>query len=98
MDKLKILVVDDEKRMRILVKDFLVKADFDVLEASNGGEALDIFYENKDIALILLDVMMPRMDGYEFVKDIFCIDLKKEDKLKISLQVDNNEYPNDLWG
>ena len=63
MEKLKIMVVDDEARMRKLVKDFLVKSNFDVLEASDGEEAVDKFYENKDIALILLDVMMPKMDG-----------------------------------
>ena len=65
MDKLKILVVDDEARMRKLVKDFLVKKNFDVLEAGDGEEAVEIFYENKNIALIILDVMMPKMDGWE---------------------------------
>ena len=60
MERLKILVVDDERRMRKLVRDFLVKQDFDVLEAGDGEEALDIFYEEKNIALIILDVMMPR--------------------------------------
>ena len=63
MSQLKILVVDDESRMRKLVKDFLVRKDFAVLEASNGEEAVDTFEENKDIALIILDVMMPKMDG-----------------------------------
>ena len=61
MDTLKILVVDDESRMRKLVKDFLTKKNFQVLEAGNGEEAMDIFYEEKDIALIILDVMMPKM-------------------------------------
>ncbi len=70
MDKLKILVVDDETRMRILVKDFLVKAGFDVVEAEDGCKALDLFYEDKDIALIVLDVMMPKMDGWEVCKEI----------------------------
>ena len=70
MDKLKILVVDDETRMRILVKDFLVKAGFDVIEAENGCKALDLFYDDKDIALIVLDVMMPKMDGWEVCKEI----------------------------
>ena len=70
MDKLKILVVDDETRMRILVKDFLVKAGFDVIEAEDGCKALDLFYEDKDIALIILDVMMPKMDGWEVCKEI----------------------------
>ena len=70
MDKLNILVVDDETRMRILVKDFLVKAGFDVIEAEDGCKALDLFYEDKDIALIVLDVMMPKMDGWEVCKEI----------------------------
>ena len=65
MDKLKILVVDDESRMRKLVKDFLVKRDFDVLEAENGEVAVEIFYQQKEIALIILDVMMPKMDGWQ---------------------------------
>ena len=63
MDKLKILVVDDESRMRKLVRDFLVKKDFEVMEAGDGAQALDLFYADKDIALIILDVMMPKMDG-----------------------------------
>ena len=70
MDRLKVLVVDDESRMRKLVRDFLVKSNFDVLEAGDGEEALDIFYKEKDIALIILDVMMPKMDGWEVVKTI----------------------------
>ena len=70
MEKLKILVVDDEARMRKLVKDFLVKSKFDVLEAGDGEEAVDKFYENKDVALIILDVMMPKMDGWEVVREI----------------------------
>ena len=63
MSKLKILVVDDESRMRKLVKDFLVKQNYEVLEAGDGSEALDIFFEDKDIALIILDVMMPKIAG-----------------------------------
>ena len=70
MEKLKILVVDDEARMRKLVKDFLIKSKFDVLEAGDGEEAVDQFYENKDVALIILDVMMPKMDGWEVVREI----------------------------
>ncbi len=70
MDKLKILVVDDEARMRKLVKDFLVKDHFEVVEAEDGSRALDIFYEQKDIALIILDVMMPQMDGWEVCREI----------------------------
>ena len=63
MDRLKVLVVDDESRMRKLVRDFLVKSNFDVLEAGDGEEALDIFYKDKAIALLILDVMIPKMDG-----------------------------------
>ena len=65
MEKRKILVVDDESRMRKLVRDFLVKQNFEVLEAGDGEEALDVFYKNKDIALIILDVMMPKINGYK---------------------------------
>lgn len=70
MEKIKILVVDDESRMRKLVRDFLVRQDYEVLEAGNGEEALDVFYEEKGIALILLDVMMPKINGWEVVKEI----------------------------
>lgn len=70
MERLKILVVDDESRMRKLVRDFLVKNNFDVLEAGDGEQALDIFYKEKDIALIVLDVMMPRMDGWQVCREI----------------------------
>lgn len=70
MDNLKILVVDDEQRMRKLVKDFLVKKNYEVLEAADGEEAVDLFYENKDIALVVLDVMMPRMDGWQVVREL----------------------------
>ena len=70
MERLKILVVDDESRMRKLVKDFLEKKNFHVLEAGDGEEAMDIFYKEKDIALLILDVMMPKMDGYELVRSI----------------------------
>ena len=70
MDKLKVLVVDDESRMRKLVKDFLVREDYEVIEAGDGEEALDIFYSEKDIALIILDVMMPKLNGWEVCKEI----------------------------
>ena len=70
MDKLKVLVVDDEARMRKLVRDFLVKLDFEVLEAGDGEKAVEVFYEQKDIALIILDVMMPKMDGWEACREI----------------------------
>lgn len=70
MERLKILVVDDEARMRKLVKDFLSKSGYDVIEAEDGSQALDLFFEQKDIALIILDVMMPRMDGWETCREI----------------------------
>ena len=70
MNKKKILIVDDESRMRKLIRDFLKRTDYDVLEAVNGREAVDIFFDNKDIDLILLDVMLPEMDGYEVCKRI----------------------------
>ncbi|MCM1082725.1 MAG: response regulator transcription factor [Clostridium sp.] len=70
MEGLKILVVDDESRMRKLVKDFLVKEGFVVLEAANGEEAVDVFMSTKNIALIILDVMMPKLDGYGVSQEI----------------------------
>ena len=70
MGQIKILMVDDESRMRKLVKDFLIRNDYLVLEAANGEEAVDIFLENKDIALIILDVMMPKMDGWQVCREI----------------------------
>ncbi len=70
MDAIKILVVDDEARMRKLVKDFLVKDGFEVLEAANGEEAVDIFFDEKNIELIILDVMMPKLDGWGVCREI----------------------------
>lgn len=70
METLKILVVDDESRMRKLVHDFLAKAGYQILEAEDGAEALDIYFANSDIALVILDVMMPKLNGYEVLKEI----------------------------
>ena len=70
MEKIKILVVDDESRMRKLVKDFLVRENYEVLEAGDGEEALDIFYQEKEIALLILDVMMPKRNGWEVCREI----------------------------
>ncbi|MDE5931562.1 MAG: response regulator transcription factor [Lachnospiraceae bacterium] len=70
MEKLKVLVVDDESRMRKLVKDFLVKNSYEVVEAEDGSQALDIFFEQNDIALVILDVMMPKMDGWQVCREI----------------------------
>lgn len=70
MDRRKILVVDDESRMRKLVKDFLVKSSYEVVEACDGEQALEFFFQQKDIALVVLDVMMPKMDGWQVCKAI----------------------------
>lgn len=93
MDKLKILVVDDESRMRKLVKDFLVKKDFEVLEAENGEQAIDIFFADKDIALIILDVMMPKMDGWEVCKEI-----RKNSKVPIIMLTAKSDERDELLG
>ena len=70
MERYKILVVDDESRMRKLVSDFLVKSQYQVVEAENGREALDVFFAENDIDLVILDVMMPRMDGWQACREI----------------------------
>ena len=70
MNKLQILVVDDESRMRKLVRDFLQREGYNVLEAGDGMEAMEIFYEDKDIALLILDVMMPKMDGWQVCREV----------------------------
>ena len=70
MESLKILVVDDEARMRKLVKDFLTIKGFTVIEAEDGEQAVDMFFKQKDISLIILDVMMPKMDGWEVLKTV----------------------------
>lgn len=93
MDKLKILVVDDESRMRKLVKDFLQREGFAVLEAGDGLEALDIFYEEKEIALIILDVMMPKMDGWQT-----CREIRKESKVPIIMLTARGDERDELQG
>ena len=70
MAQLKVMIVDDEERIRKIVRDFLEKEHFAVLEASDGEQAMDLFYENPDVALILLDVMMPNMDGWQVCREI----------------------------
>lgn len=70
MDNVTILLVDDESRMRKLVKDFLVKKNYRVIEAADGAEAIDLFFTNKDISLVILDVMMPKMDGWQVCREI----------------------------
>ena len=93
MEKLKILVVDDESRMRKLVRDFLEREGFAVIEAGDGQEAVEIFYENKDIALIILDVMMPHMDGWET-----CREIRKDSKVPIIMLTARSEERDELQG
>ena len=93
MNKLKILVVDDEIRMRKLVKDFLSAKGFEVIEAEDGEQAVDIFCSNKDIALILLDVMMPKMNGWEVLKTI-----RKISKVPIIMLTARGEEQDELQG
>ena len=93
MEAPKILVVDDESRMRKLVRDFLEKKNFQVLEAGDGEEAMDIFHEEKDIALILLDVMMPKMDGWEV-----CREIRKNSKVPIIMLTARGDERDELLG
>ena len=93
MDALKILVVDDESRMRKLVKDFLTKKNFQVLEAGDGEEAMAIFYKEKDIALLILDVMMPKMDGWEV-----CREIRKNSKVPIIMLTARGDERDELLG
>ena len=93
MEKLKILVVDDESRMRKLVRDFLVKQDYEVLEARDGEEALDIFYMEKDMALVILDVMMPKMDGWQV-----CREIRNHSKVPIIMLTAKGDEQDDLQG
>ena len=90
---LRILVVDDESRMRKLVKDFLVKKQYKVLEAGDGEEAIEVFFGNKDISLIILDVMMPKMDGWEVCKEI-----RKFSKVPIIMLTAKSEENDELKG
>lgn len=93
MDALKILVVDDESRMRKLVKDFLVRDNFEVIEAADGEEAVDLFYSDKNIALIILDVMMPKMDGWEV-----CREIRKNSKVPIIMLTARGDERDELLG
>ena len=93
MDRLKILVVDDEARMRKLVKDFLVKSNYEVVEAEDGSQALDIFFGQKDIALIILDVMMPKMDGWEV-----CREVRQYSKVPIIMLTAKSDERDELQG
>lgn len=93
MDRIKILVVDDESRMRKLVRDFLEREGFHVLEAANGVEAMDRFYEDKDIALLILDVMMPGMDGWQV-----CREVRAASKVPIIMLTARSEERDELQG
>lgn len=93
MADLKILVVDDESRMRKLVKDFLVKKDYQVIEASNGEEAVELFYQDKDISLVILDVMMPKMDGWSVLREI-----RKNSKVPVIMLTAKSDEQSELHG
>ena len=93
MNDLKILVVDDESRMRKLVNDFLSKHGYKVIEAVDGEDALDKFYTDKDISLIILDVMMPKMNGYEV-----CRQIRKDSKIPIVMLTAKSEENDELMG
>ncbi|MDO4734268.1 MAG: response regulator transcription factor [Lachnospiraceae bacterium] len=94
MSELKILVVDDEARMRKIVKDFLVAKDYTVLEAANGEEALDIMYDNNNkIDLVILDIMMPKMDGWET-----CREIRKISKVPIIMLTAKGDETDELLG
>lgn len=93
MERLKILVADDESRMRKLVKDFLIKSNFEVLEAEDGSQALDLFYATKDIALIILDVMMPKMDGWQV-----CREIRQYSKIPVIMLTAKSDERDELLG
>lgn len=93
MEQLKILVVDDESRMRKLVKDFLTKSGYAVVEAADGSEALDIFFSQKDISLVLLDVMMPKVDGWQV-----CREIRTYSKIPIIMLTAKSDERDELMG
>lgn len=93
MDKIKILVVDDESRMRKLVKDFLAREGYVVLEAGDGMEAMDLFYEDKEIGLVILDVMMPKMEGWQV-----CREIREHSKVPIIMLTARSEERDELQG
>ena len=93
MNKLKVLMVDDESRMRKLVNDFLSRQNYEVIEAADGEEAMDAFYADKDISLVILDVMMPKMDGWEVCKEI-----RKNSKVPIIMLTAKGDERDELQG
>ena len=98
MDKIKILVVDDESRMRKLVKDFLGREGYQVLEAGDGMEAMEVFYDEKDIALIILDVMMPRMDGWQVCREVRQSSKSADHHANCKVRGNEMNYRDLLWG
>ena len=93
METLKILVADDEFRIRKLVRDYLVKNGYEVLEAADGEEAMDLFYSHKDIALLVLDVMMPKLDGWKV-----CEEVRAVSKVPIIMLTARSEERDELKG
>ena len=93
MENLKILVVDDESRMRKLVGDFLTKKGYEVIEAENGEQAVDIFFQNKNISLVILDVMMPKMDGWQV-----CREIRQYSKVPIIMLTAKSDEKDELLG
>lgn len=93
MERLKILVVDDESRMRKLVRDFLTKSNYEVVEAEDGAQALDIFFAQNDIALVILDVMMPKMDGWQV-----CREIREYSKVPIIMLTAKSDERDELLG
>ena len=93
MERLKVLIADDEARMRKLVSDYLTRNDFDVIEAEDGEEATDIFFRVKDIALVVLDVMMPKMDGWEV-----CTEIRQHSKVPIIMLTAKSDEKDELLG
>lgn len=93
MEQLKVLVVDDESRMRKLVKDFLTRRGFAVLEAGDGAEALDVFFEQKDVNLVILDVMMPKLDGWQV-----CREIREYSKVPIIMLTAKSDEKDELLG
>ena len=93
MDKC-ILVVDDEQRMRKLIKDFLTAKGYKILEAEDGEKALEVYEKNKNqINLILLDVMMPKLDGWSVLRQI-----RQDSKIPIIMLTARGEEQDELFG
>ena len=93
MSGTKILIVDDEQRMRKLVRDYLIREGYSVLEAADGRSALDQFYNDGNISLIILDVMMPEMDGWQV-----CAEIRKTSKVPIIMLTAKSDERDELRG